>query len=284
MGRDPPADDERESGHALPDPTGPSQSESHRAIEALQQLGLTEYEAKCLVALVRLSQGTAKDISRVADIPRSRVYDAVDRLHRSGLVETRNSTPKFFRSVDIETVIRTLRGEYDAYFETIEESLRALEPTTPDSEQDVWSIEGHDSVSDRVHSLIREADSEVVLVVHAERLVDDDLLDLLREVAARGVSVVVGTRLDDLRERLDDGAGSISTFRPDLAELGRTSDGAALGRILVVDDEAILVSAVTGERLPGIPEETATWCRGFRHGFAIVISQLVRRELDRRSE
>lgn len=48
------------------------------AIEALTELGLTEYEARCFVALSQLTQGTAKEISRVADVPQSRVYDVTE--------------------------------------------------------------------------------------------------------------------------------------------------------------------------------------------------------------
>lgn len=45
-----------------------------QAAELLQQLGLKEYEAKCFVALTRLPSGSAKDISGIAAVPRTRVY------------------------------------------------------------------------------------------------------------------------------------------------------------------------------------------------------------------
>ncbi|MFT4923715.1 MAG: sugar-specific transcriptional regulator TrmB, partial [Haloarculaceae archaeon] len=47
-------------------------SNQDEAIELLQELGLKEYEAKCFVALCRLPQGTAKDISEISDVPRTR--------------------------------------------------------------------------------------------------------------------------------------------------------------------------------------------------------------------
>ncbi|WP_342764001.1 TrmB family transcriptional regulator [Halococcus hamelinensis] len=56
-------------------------------IDLLQDLGLKEYEAKCFAALTRLSSGTAKEISDTAEVPRTRVYDAVRVLESSGLVE-----------------------------------------------------------------------------------------------------------------------------------------------------------------------------------------------------
>jgi len=57
------------------------------AVEVLQQLGLKEYEAKCFVGLSRLSTGTAKKLSEITDVPRTRVYDAIRLLEAQGLVE-----------------------------------------------------------------------------------------------------------------------------------------------------------------------------------------------------
>jgi sugar-specific transcriptional regulator TrmB len=68
------------------------------AIEALEQLGLTEYEARCFVALTRLPHGTAKEVGKVADIPRSRVYETMDRLQDRGLVDIQKGDPRRFRA------------------------------------------------------------------------------------------------------------------------------------------------------------------------------------------
>ncbi|MFB6177506.1 MAG: helix-turn-helix domain-containing protein, partial [Halobaculum sp.] len=55
-----------------------------RAVELLQQLGLKEYEAKCFVGLSRLSTGTAKQLSEITEVPRTRVYDAIRVLEAQG--------------------------------------------------------------------------------------------------------------------------------------------------------------------------------------------------------
>ncbi len=50
------------------------------AIEALEELGLSNYEAKVFVALQRLGTGTARDIHQATDVPRSQVYGAAESL------------------------------------------------------------------------------------------------------------------------------------------------------------------------------------------------------------
>jgi hypothetical protein len=46
--------------------------------EILEELGLQTYEAQCFVALTRMPHATAKELSEVSEVPRTRVYDAID--------------------------------------------------------------------------------------------------------------------------------------------------------------------------------------------------------------
>ena len=82
------------------------------AVEVLQQLGLKEYEAKCFVGLSRLSTGTAKQLSEITDVPRTRIYDAVRVLEAQGLVVIQHSSPQRFRAVPLEEATETLRDQY----------------------------------------------------------------------------------------------------------------------------------------------------------------------------
>ena len=84
------------------------------AVTALQELGLKEYEAQCFVGLSRLSSGTAKQLSEITDVPRTRVYDAIRLLEAQGLVEVQHSSPQRFRAVPLEEATETLRDQYEA--------------------------------------------------------------------------------------------------------------------------------------------------------------------------
>jgi sugar-specific transcriptional regulator TrmB len=57
------------------------------AVEVLQQLGLKEYEARCFVGLSRLQTGTAKQLSELTEVPRTRAYAAIRMLEAQVLVE-----------------------------------------------------------------------------------------------------------------------------------------------------------------------------------------------------
>lgn len=64
------------------------------AVTLLEELGLKQYEARCFTALTQLSDATAKGISEISEVPRTRVYDAIRVLETQGLVEVQHSSPQ----------------------------------------------------------------------------------------------------------------------------------------------------------------------------------------------
>jgi HTH-type transcriptional regulator, sugar sensing transcriptional regulator len=57
--------------------------------EQLTRLGLTSYEAKAYLALIRRDSSTAAQVARLADVPRQRIYDVLASLVEKGLAVTR---------------------------------------------------------------------------------------------------------------------------------------------------------------------------------------------------
>jgi sugar-specific transcriptional regulator TrmB len=62
---------------------------STEQVEELAELGLTGYEAKTYVALLRRESSTAAQAARVAKVPRQRVYDVLASLVEKGLAAAR---------------------------------------------------------------------------------------------------------------------------------------------------------------------------------------------------
>jgi len=113
-------------------------------IERLDQLGLTNYEARTLIDLVRLGTGTAKDIQRIDGVPRTRVYDAVETLQELGLVDVQHTTPRKFTVISRESIIRRLNVDREETINDVAELLEELTPAEPQTEQmGVWTVTGH---------------------------------------------------------------------------------------------------------------------------------------------
>lgn len=257
-------------------------SEHRRAIELLQNLGLKQYEAKCFVALSRSNESTAKEISELSDVPRTRVYDAVRVLEAKGLVETQHKNPQVFRAVPTDEAVETLRTEYETRAESLRDTLRGLDPAPEEAASDVthevWALSGDAGIASRAGELIQGADEEVLFIAGIESIVDDRLIDALRTASARGVAVTVGTLSEPLRDRLREDLPDAEVFVSGLGWLAHSEpDGheTEISRLLLVDGEAILVSSFTEGTGAGRQNENAVFGRGFDNGLVAIVRRLM---------
>lgn len=215
------------------------------AVGLLEEFGLTEYRAKAFVALTRLGEGTAKEVSQVADIPQARVYDCMEALHERGLVDVQQSKPRLFRAVSVGEAVETLERRYDDRLTRLQSNLSRLEaPDTGDEEPGVWVAEGAESIADRMRELVDAADREVWVALPEPALVTDDLVGALGAATDRGVDVLVGSPDEPLRETLgaDLPAATVVETWTWWEELPVTAG--EVSAALLVDDRATLAAAV----------------------------------------
>jgi sugar-specific transcriptional regulator TrmB len=256
-------------------------SHHEKAIEQLQQLGLKEYEAKAFVALSRLPSATAKEISDISEVPRTRVYDAVRVLETKGLVEIQHSNPQQFRAVSISEAIDTFRAEYESRLTTLRGALLDLEPVATGEEaeatHEIWALSGSAAIASRTGKLISEAEEEVVLVIGDGAVFTETLTNHLRTAQQHGVKLIVGTPNEQLHEQIQESMPSVETFVSGLEWVSSSplaEDETNIGRMLLVDRSTILVSSFyetgTGEK-----SEQAVFGRGFENGVVAVVRRLV---------
>lgn len=246
------------------------------AVEVLQQLGLKEYEAACFVGLSRLPTGTAKELSEITSVPRTRVYDAVRVLEARGLVQVQHSTPQRFKAVPIDEAVRTLQDEHEQRFDRLKHALATAEPirTAPEeSVQEVWTLSGSTPIANRCHQLIGDAESEVVLVVGDDSLLTDDLVETLTAIPD-SVDLFIGTLTETIRATVEQRVPDATTFVSGLEWLGSngTEDSdTVIGRLLLTDRSAILASSL----LQRSGEEHAIFGTGFGNSLVIVSRRLM---------
>jgi len=77
----------------------------------LSSLGLTEYESKTLSTLFNLGEAEAPEISRLAQVPKTRVYDVLEKLVGKNLVIEIKSRPKKYRVMNSPEVLDVLVEE-----------------------------------------------------------------------------------------------------------------------------------------------------------------------------
>ncbi|SDN20071.1 Sugar-specific transcriptional regulator TrmB [Halogranum gelatinilyticum] len=246
------------------------------AIEVLQQLGLKEYEARCFVGLSRRHTGTAKQLSEMTEVPRTRVYDAIRMLEAQGLVEIQHSSPQQFRAVPLDEATETLRDQYEDRVERLHDALDTVEIIDGDGEthpQQVWAMSGRDAIENRTDQLIEKASDEIVLVLGDESLLTEELVARLNDAVA-DVDLLIGALTESLQDQIQTSVPDATTFISGLEWLHGediTEDETAIGRLLLVDRSTILVSSI----MPGSKEERAVFGEGFGNGLVVIARRLM---------
>jgi len=242
----------------------PSEAE---AIEALTECGLSEYEARCFVSLTQLSEGTAKEISQLADIPQSRVYDITEQLYDKGLIDIQQSDPKRYTAMSVDLALTRLEHEYTAHLDTANEHLQALEGRNT-ADAGVWQIANREDIILRLQKHISEATDDVYLLVAHEDLLYEELIDSIADAADRDLSVTVEVPSPASRDRLHEQAPTVAVAVTDFDGVLAT-DSRRPGRMLMADDETILLSARREGLVPNDLKETGIWGTELGHGLVV---------------
>ncbi len=77
-------------------------------VSLLKELNLTEYEAKALVTLFKFSESDAPTISRNSEIPKTRIYDVLDKLKEKGYVLEVYKSPKTYKIINPDEIFKGL--------------------------------------------------------------------------------------------------------------------------------------------------------------------------------
>lgn len=241
------------------------------AIAQLEAFRLSTYAARTFVALTSLGSGTAKEVSEVSDVPRTRVYDAVDELHDRGLVDIRQSTPQEFMPISAEAARETLEREVQQRLTLLITALGQLRPTERTIEQQgIWTVGTETAILDRIVTFFNGSTDEIVYLAD-EQFFSTAVIDGLAAAADRGVSVTLGGCSTEMIERF---RGEIPTAeRIDPVTWSTT----VTSRLVLVDGSTMLLSVRDGRLEPdgGDPNaETAIWATGETNGLVVVCKSL----------
>ncbi len=179
---------------------------SERASGALLELGLTGSEVKAYVALLRGGTMTASDVSRTARIPYSKVYDALESLHRKGWIEEQKSRPIVYTAKPPDTALEEMKSKQETARQereqvALEELMNVYVSRGEQEKPDIWIMRGTNEILSRVKNLLLNCRGELLialppqLVPFASRI--EPLLAALKE---KGVRTMVLTSPDIQRE------------------------------------------------------------------------------------
>jgi HTH-type transcriptional regulator, sugar sensing transcriptional regulator len=175
-------------------PDGSNTNDKTRRV--LQNLGLTDYEIKVYLALLDTPASPASDISRVAEVPVSKIYEVLANLERKGWVESQASArPARYYPKSPSTALQGVRIRTERELKSNEEYLlQELMPRYSRKEAqekpEIWIVRGEYNILAKVQETIDRCKKEILVVVPSAL---NDVIDLvipaLTEINSAGVSV-----------------------------------------------------------------------------------------------
>jgi len=123
----------------------------------LESLGLTEYESKTLATLFKLSEAEAPEVSRLAQVPKTRVYDVLDKLVKKNLIIEIRGRPKKYRVIDSRKTLEQLVEKRKAEVTELEKMAQAIK------EQVVRGAKARESYGETVMKVKDRQDFEKIL-------------------------------------------------------------------------------------------------------------------------
>ncbi|HEX8032289.1 MAG TPA: helix-turn-helix domain-containing protein [Ktedonobacterales bacterium] len=95
-------------------------------VERLVRLGLTLYEARAYVALIRRDGSTPAEVAKVAGVPRPRIYDVIASLVAKGLVSERPGRTARFVAIPPDEAVKKLVSIHRERLQTLEADADAV--------------------------------------------------------------------------------------------------------------------------------------------------------------
>jgi len=93
-------------------------------VEKLQQVGLTEYEAKAYLALLNTHLSTATQASEKSGVPRTKIYTVLEALKNKGWVRVYSGVPLLFKAVPPLTVFEKVKGDLEKFLKSVQTTLK----------------------------------------------------------------------------------------------------------------------------------------------------------------
>jgi len=171
----------------------------NRFSSILRPLGLSEYEVRVFLTLVKNGPANYRNIARESNVPTGKIYQVLSTLGAKGFVEVIQHRPKMYRAVEPKIALRRRLKQLEEDFFELEQKIREVLPTLQlqyslkhDIVRGVLSeiLVGFNSFSKSIRESMLNALNEV-LIVTPEFDVKLHEEDVFRRLLERGVSVKV---------------------------------------------------------------------------------------------
>jgi sugar-specific transcriptional regulator TrmB len=142
-------------------------SVDEKEVAALQRLGLTEYESKIYLVLVKRGPIKASEISFFGQVPRTKTYGAINELERKGLLRIIPGKPETYCAASPNEVLLPMMGKLNRELKDSElvvqqlnfafESSKYVKRDIPKEAGEFWQIDGRQNLYNKLNQILNDS-------------------------------------------------------------------------------------------------------------------------------
>jgi sugar-specific transcriptional regulator TrmB len=170
-------------------------------ITALRRLGLTEYESRLYLALLRMGPIKASQLSFFGQVPRTKTYGAIKELERKGLVSITPGKPELYAPRSPMEVLMPIVTRLDHDVKDSEQMVQSLamayesskyvKRDVPKQSEQFWEMDGRQGIYNKLSQLMKDASRSISYSTTAAGLIRayKTHADALEHAAKQGAKV-----------------------------------------------------------------------------------------------
>lgn len=166
---------------------------SRESVEALEIMGLTDYEIRAYVALTSLISADATEISLAANVPRSKVYQVLKNLVKKDFIEMSRGKPLKFTVIPPHDVFHKSSQHIKTRLEQAESELsNVYESQIPQVPAPIWLLHGPEKLVNKEMEILSRAEESIFIL---GGLMFPDEPDRIKEALQKSIKKNVNVKI-----------------------------------------------------------------------------------------
>ena len=228
---------------------------STEVMDALKSIGLNLYERKIFIALLAKGVSTAGELSKIANVPRSRSYDILESLAEKGFVVAQPSKPIRYVAIDPKDALERTKANLEKKHKEMLERIDKLSSSPVMKEmQSIYkegfkvvqpfemtgTLKGRHSINQHMHSLFKQAKRNIKIMTTEEGLNElySNHYNVLKRLVKKGIKLQIAAPIKD---------NAPSNAFSQIAEI--KDSGSHDRRLVLIDNDHVLMSLSDGKSI-----------------------------------
>lgn len=154
------------------------------------ELGLTEYDSKVLISLLKIGTSPVGEIYRHSGVPRNKIYGSLRSLMDKGLIEVIPSIPKKYAFKEVDALYGLLSKEEERLklLRNGIEHLKKIESKIGKDKAQLWINYGTPAFKEKVKASLKKTRKENFVIITKFKM-DPVVLRLTKEAIHRGTKI-----------------------------------------------------------------------------------------------